>query len=59
MVSGILADLWSQVKNPDGNTAARVSRCLLENADVSPDLPSIRGCGKVNLTKALDRLDEY
>ncbi|MBP6950768.1 MAG: S8/S53 family peptidase [Alphaproteobacteria bacterium] len=60
MVSGILADLWSQVKNPDSNTAARVSRCLLENADISPDLlPSIQGRGKVNLTRALGRLDEY
>ena len=60
MVSGILADLWSQVKNPDGHTAARVSRCLLENADISPDLlPSIQGRGKVNLTRALGRLDEY
>ena len=60
MVSGILADLWSQVKNPDEHTAVRVSRCLLENTDVSPDLlPSIRGRGKVNVIRALDRLDDY
>lgn len=60
MVSGILADLWSQVKSPDGNTAARVSRCLLENTDISPDIPpSLRGRGKVSLTKALEKLDEY
>lgn len=60
MVSGILADLWSQVKTPDGNTAARVSRCLLENTDIAPEIPlSARGRGKVNLTKALEKLDEY
>ncbi|MBX9621261.1 MAG: S8/S53 family peptidase [Alphaproteobacteria bacterium] len=60
MVSGILADLWSQVKNPDDNTATRVSRCLLENTDVAPEIPlASRGRGKVNLTKALEKLDEY
>jgi hypothetical protein len=60
MVSGILADLWSQIKSPDANTAARVSRCLLENTDIAPDIPpSLRGRGKVNLTKALEKLDEY
>lgn len=60
MVSGILADLWSQVKNPDDNTAARVSRCLLESTDIAPEIPlSARGRGKVNLTKALEKLDEY
>lgn len=60
MVSSILADLWNQVKNPDNNTAARVSRCLLENTDIAPEIPlSSRGRGKVNLTKALEKLDEY
>ncbi len=60
MVSGILADLWSQVKSPDGNTAARVSRCLLENTDIASEIPpASRGRGKVNLTKAFEKLDEY
>ncbi|MBY0272656.1 MAG: S8/S53 family peptidase [Alphaproteobacteria bacterium] len=60
MVSGMLADLWSQVKTPDGNTAARVSRCLLENTDIAPEIPpASRGRGKVSLAKALEKLDEY
>lgn len=60
MVSGVLAGLWSQVKSPDGNTAARVSRCLLENTDIAPEIPpASRGRGKVNLTKAFEKLDEY
>jgi len=60
MVSGILADLWSQVKTPNEKTAARVSQALLENTDTQETLPlSVRGCGKVNAEKALENLENY
>ncbi len=60
MVSGILADLWGRVKNPNEQTAARVSRALLENTDINENLPlSVRGLGKVNAGKALEKLDNY
>lgn len=60
MVSGLLADLWGEVKNPDKNTAARVCRAFTENTDIDLNIsPRSRGCGKVNGGKALEKLDEF
>ena len=60
MLSGIGADLWSQVKDPNAQTAARVSRAIRENTDINENLPhNIRGCGKVNAEKALENLHKY
>ena len=60
MVSGLLADLWSQIKNPDENTAARVSRAFVENTDIDLNIsPRNRGRGKANGAKALEKLDQY
>jgi hypothetical protein len=60
MTAGIAASLWSKIKNPDENTAARVARALLENTDVDESIPvKIRGCGKVNAAKALENLEKY
>jgi hypothetical protein len=57
MVSGILAGLWSQVKNPDEKTAAYVSRVLLENTDIDENISSdVGGLGKVNAKKALENM---
>jgi hypothetical protein len=59
MVSGILADLWNQVQNPDEKTAVRVVRALRENTDIDEKLPlHVRGLGKVNGEKALKNLEQ-
>lgn len=60
MAAGIAATLWSEIPNPDANTATRVARALLENTNVDESIPvEIRGRGKVNAEKALENLEKY